>query len=337
MFKKLAYFTDIHYGRSNGNVDFLEDCDRFVDWFIAEAKARGCETFIFGGDFFDNRFTIQLNTLHHALDALQKLSDAFEAGYILMGNHDLFFRDRRDISSVEVARNLKNLTIIREPTVKGDVAFLPWLVKDEHKSLKIDRSRYVFGHLELPGFLMNARVEMPDSGHLKAPTFKENEYVFTGHFHMRQIRDNIVYTGNVMPFNFSDNWDAARGAMFMEWGGEPTFLSWPDQPLFRTMTLSQLIADPERFLCPKVTARISLDVDISFEEAQAIKETFLTDFRARKIELIPAAKPEAEASLGEAIVYQTVDQIVVDGLTAIESNDLDVAKLVQIYQGLAIE
>jgi DNA repair exonuclease SbcCD nuclease subunit len=36
------------------------------------------------------------------------------------------------------------------------------------------------------------------------------EYVFSGHFHFRQAKENIVYTGNIMPFNFADAWDEDR-------------------------------------------------------------------------------------------------------------------------------
>ena len=48
LFNKLAFFTDIHYGMRNNARQHNEDCD--PDWFIEQAKAKGCETCIFGGD-----------------------------------------------------------------------------------------------------------------------------------------------------------------------------------------------------------------------------------------------------------------------------------------------
>ena len=42
-------FTDIHYGLKQNSRLHLEDCHRYVDWFIAEAKARNAETCIFLG------------------------------------------------------------------------------------------------------------------------------------------------------------------------------------------------------------------------------------------------------------------------------------------------
>jgi hypothetical protein len=41
---------------------------------------------------------------------------------------------------------------------------------------------------------MNAMVEMPDVGGIKAEHFVNQQYVFTGHFHKRQIEATIFTT-----------------------------------------------------------------------------------------------------------------------------------------------
>jgi DNA repair exonuclease SbcCD nuclease subunit len=336
LFKKLAFFTDIHFGRSSNNPVLLEDTLGFVRWFVQEAKSRGCETMIFGGDWHDNRHSIAISTLHASLEGLQLLNDSFEKVWFIPGNHDLYYRDRRDIASIEFARYLPNIDIIRDPTTIDGVTFLPWLVGEETKRLKIPKSRYTFAHLEMPGFLMNARVEMPDSPHAVHDTaFSDQDYVFTGHFHMRQIKKNVVYTGNVMPFNFSDNWDEDRGAMFLEWGGTPEFVAWPEQPLFRTLKLSELLENPESVCCPKLTVRVTIDIDISYEEARLIKETYTEQFGLRKVELVHQASQESDQQFSTDVVFQSVDQIVVDGLMSVESTDLKPHVLVDIYKGLA--
>ena len=47
MFKKAAVFTDIHLGLKGNSKVHNDDCERFIDWYIAQAKANGCETGIF--------------------------------------------------------------------------------------------------------------------------------------------------------------------------------------------------------------------------------------------------------------------------------------------------
>jgi hypothetical protein len=47
LFKKVACFTDIHFGLKSNSTTHLDDCEEFVDWYIETAQAQGCETGIF--------------------------------------------------------------------------------------------------------------------------------------------------------------------------------------------------------------------------------------------------------------------------------------------------
>ena len=42
-----------------------------------------------------------------------------------------------------------------------------------------------------------------------------------------------------MPFDFTDDGETERGMMLLEWGHDPIFRTWPDQPLYRSIKLSQ--------------------------------------------------------------------------------------------------
>jgi len=337
LFKKAVTLTDVHFGRQGNSPQANQDNLDFIDWFIEEAKTWGAERCIMMGDWHDNRHSLHVSTMNYSLDAMRKLNDAFEVVHWVPGNHDLFYRDKRDLSSFPFAYLLPNVTIIQKPTTVAGVTFLPWLINDESTKLKALKSRYIFGHLELGGFMMNAKVEMPETDHgLKASSFINQDYVFSGHFHMRQQKGKVVYTGNIMPFNFSDDWDEDRGMMLLEWGKEPVFKAWPDQPLFRTMKLSELLGKPQQLLRPRMTARVSIDIDISYEEAQLIKDTFISDYGLRKIELAHQSKGNVSEQdfIGE-VIYQTVDQIVVDGLMSVSSNGgMKPEMLVDIYKAL---
>lgn len=330
--------TDLHFGRQGNSPQANQDTLDFIDWFIEEAKTWGAETCIMKGDWHDNRHNLNVLTMDYSLRGMQKLNDAFKVVHWLPGNHDLFYRDRRDVSSVAFAKHLPNIKVVNEPTTMGGVTLLPWLVGDEVKKLKHLKSRYVFGHLELPGFMMNAKVEMPshDKG-ISSDDFNkldQTEYVFSGHFHFRQTKGKVIYTGNPFPFNFADAWDEDRGMMFLEFGKDPFFKAWPGQPLFRTMKLSELLDKPQFLLRDKMTARVSIDIDISYEEAQLIKETFMGEYGLRKVELVHQAKQDEMMEFGQDVIFQSVDQIVVDGLLSINSDSLNSQRLVEIYRAL---
>ena len=258
LFKKVAVCTDIHFGLKSNSLMHNQDCSDFIDWFIATAKANGCETGMFLGDWSHQRAAINMQTLQYSLRSLEKLSAAFERFYFIPGNHDLYYRDKRDIYSTEWAKHIPNIVIVNDFFKDGDVIIAPWLVGDDHKKLAKMSARYMFGHFELPHFKMNAMVEMPDHGELKVENFSGIESVYSGHFHLRQQKGNINYIGNCFPHNFADAGDSARGMMIKEWGGEDQYFAWPGQPLYKVMKLSEAIDNGKNILKPNMHVHLLL-------------------------------------------------------------------------------
>ena len=334
LFKKAACFTDIHFGLKSGSRTHNQDCENFVSWFCDTAKAQGCETAIFLGDWHHNRSTTDVSTMNYTLSNLEKLSQSFEKVYFILGNHDLFYKDKREINSVEFMRLFPNIVPIRELYTEGDVTIMPWLIGDEWTEVKQLKSRYIFGHFELPHFYMNAMVQMPDHGQLQAGHFQHQELVFTGHFHKRQQKGNVVYIGNAFPHNYADAGDDDRGMMILEWGGKPEYHSWPDQPIYRTYKLSQIIDRPDELLREKMHCRVTIDLPITFEEANFIKEQFMPQYKLRELMLIPE-KVEVESAVNPIdITFESVDTIVMNQINNIDSDTYDKKLLLDIYNEL---
>ena len=335
LFKKVAVCTDIHHGLKSNSLTHNQDCSEFIDWFIATAKKNGCETGMFLGDWNHHRASINMQTLQFSLRNLEKLSQGFEKFYFIPGNHDLYYRDRRDIHSTEWATHIDNIHICNDWVIEGDVTIAPWLVGEDHKRIPKLKTKYAFGHFELPHFKMNAMVEMPDTGELKVENFSNFEKVFSGHFHLRQQKGNVHYIGNCFPHNFADAGDDKRGMMILEWGSEPEYHAWPDQPLYRVVKLSDAIDHAKTIFKPRMHVRIELDIDISYEEANFIKEQFIKDYDLRECALIPIKKNEVDMDLAPGeIKFESVDQIVTDQITNIESDFYDPKLLLKIYQSL---
>ena len=219
LFKKVACFTDIHFGLKSGSRTHNADCEQFVEWFCDTARAQGCETAVFLGDWHHNRSTTDVSTMNYTVSNLERLNASFEKVFFILGNHDLFYKDKREINSIEFMRLFPNIIPIKDPLTIEDVTILPWLVGDEWRDIPKIKSRYIFGHFELPSFYMNAMVQMPDHGQLQRNHFQHQDYVFSGHFHKRQQNNNIVYIGNAFPHNYADSGDDDRGMMILEWGG----------------------------------------------------------------------------------------------------------------------
>jgi DNA repair exonuclease SbcCD nuclease subunit len=267
---------------------------------------------------------------------MERLGQAFEKVYVIMGNHDLFYREKREINSMEFVRYIPNVHIVNEWLLEDDVAIIPWLEPEEYSKIPDLKQRYMFGHFELPYFMMNAMVEMPDVGGIKADHFVNQEYVFTGHFHKRQQRGNIHYIGNAFPHNYADAGDDQRGMMVLEHGGKPQYINYPHMPVYRHHKISALLDDADRLLKEKMYVRVGLDIKISYEEANFIRETFMDKYKLREFQLIPEQLDQAEAKPVSIQKFDSVDQIVIKQLEGVDSKTYDKQILMAIYSNLDV-
>jgi DNA repair exonuclease SbcCD nuclease subunit len=334
LFKKLAVFTDIHFGLKSNSKLHNDDCEEFVDWYIEQAKKEGCETGMFCGDWHHNRNSVNITTMDASIRSLEKIGKAFDKFYFFPGNHDLYYKDSRDIQSTEFGRFIPGITMVNKITEKDDVVMVPWLVGDEWRKIGNMKCKYMFGHFELPNFFMNAMVEMPDTGELKGSDFKNQEYVFSGHFHKRQVKNNIHYLGNAFPHNYADVDDNERGMMILEWDKEPRYLNWHNCPKYKYVKLSELLDQTKDIMQPQRHLRVTLDRDLSYEEASFIKETFMKEYDCREITLIPSKKDEEINSDLDLTKFESVDEIVAKELDSIESDNYNKKTLMDIYSDL---
>ena len=335
LFKKVATFTDIHFGLKSNSSMHNTDCEDFVDWYISKAKEEGCDVGIFMGDWHHNRNSLNITTMDYSLRALEKLGKAFDQFFFFPGNHDLYYKDKRDIHSVEFGKYIPGITVVHTPITIGDVTMCPWLIGDEWKTIGKKGGKYIFGHFELPNFFMNAMIQMPDHGEIQLDSFKNYELGFSGHFHKRQRRGNMIYTGNAFPHNYADSWDDERGMMILEWNKEPEYHAWPDQPTFRTVKLSQIIDEADTIIKPKQYLRVGIDIDISFEEASFIKEKFMTDYDIREFTLIQEKKEHMQdSSVMNIDNFKTIDEIVSEQIVNIESDVYNKNLLLEMYNNL---
>lgn len=334
LFKRAIFFTDLHLGLKSNSKQHNNDCLDFIDFVVSTGKKENCDTCVFLGDWHNNRASINVSTLNYSVEAIDRLSAAFSQIVFIPGNHDEHYRDTREMSSVIWTKKYSNLRLINEITVDGDVCIMPWLVGDEHKRVSKIDCKYMFGHLELPNFLMNAMVQMPDIGELRREDLR-CEQVFTGHFHKRQTHKNITYIGNAFPHNYADVNDDDRGVMILDWGGKPVYHRWPQAPKYRRYKLSEILAKPDELFDTNMYCRVELDIDISYEEANFIKEQFIPEFNLRELSLIPRAEVDDHAQDFEGEVnFESVDSIVTSHLTQLDSPQYDKTLMLDIYQNL---
>lgn len=333
LFNKAVVFTDSHFGRSGDDPVANQDNLQFITWMIDRAKSWGAETCLFLGDYYDNRHAIHLSSMNAALHGLEMLSAAgFKRTIFLKGNHDIGRRTNRDVSSINFAKHLPNIQIINDPLVCDDVVLLPWLVEDELHWVDQYQGRYLFGHFETIGAMMNSKVACTGGAHaIEAASFAHHDSAYSGHFHKRQELKNVFYIGSIMPFNFSDAGDTERGIMLLQWGKEPIFEAWPEQPLYKAVNLSTVL-DHGDWLKPNTTLRLTVDIPMQHEESEEVRDHLMRLYNLRKVEL-RNVKPDM-AVLTEAIEQKGIEQIFIEGLRTIETVGLSTERLISMYQNL---
>ena len=123
--------------------------------------------------------------------------------------------------------------------------------------------------------------------------------------------------------------------MILEDGGEPQYINWWNCPKYRTVKLSRLLDEKDTLIKSKMYLRVTLDLPISYEEANFIKETFMKDYECREISLIPNTQDEEMNSDIDITKFESVDEIVAKEIEAIESDSFDKSKLLSIYRDLS--
>lgn len=206
-------FSDFHWGRSKNSEIKITQNEKFIKWLILEAKAKGITHIIFMGDWFESRSTISVKTYNHSYEALRSMSDAGLTFHMIIGNHDIYYRETNYVNSLKPYNEIPNVHIYAdaEPVQfngehKG--LLVPWETfdYDNMKGLKYD---VMFGHFEFIGAVHNA-VSSDCSKH----GFNGNEMtavaplVFSGHYHARREYNykngKILCVGSPLQLDWGD-------------------------------------------------------------------------------------------------------------------------------------
>jgi DNA repair exonuclease SbcCD nuclease subunit len=201
---KVAIFSDLHLGVHGNSEEWHKIALEWADWIIAELNEKGIKDIFFLGDFFDNRAEISVQTLHIASIILDKFRD-FNL-FMIIGNHDAFYKNRSDIHSLGLANGYPNITIIDKNLEFEDygkkLLFVPW--ENELPKGKFD---HIFGHFEIQSFKMN-NFKVCDKGFQVSDLLSKTKSVFSGHFHRRSTgtynNGVITYVGNPFSMDFAD-------------------------------------------------------------------------------------------------------------------------------------
>ena len=202
---KVAIVSDLHLGVHTNSTQWHSIAINWARWFRDELKRQKIKDIIFCGDWYHNRSEISVNTLQVSADIIKILED-FNI-IALVGNHDIYYKNRTDVNSLSIFKNSKNFTVIDKFTVieafDKVISLCPWGTEVN----QIVDSDVIFGHFEIESFKMNTFKDC-DHGLGVKDLLAKSSLVISGHFHFRHektFRDGkILYVGNPFQMDFGD-------------------------------------------------------------------------------------------------------------------------------------
>jgi DNA repair exonuclease SbcCD nuclease subunit len=111
----IFYFSDIHVGLRGDNIGRLEICEKTIDNIIKIITKLQIKYVIFGGDLFHSRTALNVNTINVAIRFIEKLAEHCTI-FLILGNHDIHYKNVKDVHSIKIFNNIKNVHIISSPT-----------------------------------------------------------------------------------------------------------------------------------------------------------------------------------------------------------------------------
>ena len=98
---------------------------------------------------------------------------------------------------------------------------------------------------------------------------------------------------------------------------------------------SELINNTDAVLKPDMHIRVMIDVEVTYEELNFIKEEFIKKYNLRELSIMQDSKAlQDDTNKGVAVKFESVDTIVLNQLATIESDSFDKQLLRKIYQDL---
>ena len=213
---KIALLNDTHFGARNDSLIFDDYFHKFYDKiFFPYIRKHNIKTLIHLGDVVDRRKYINYRIAHNFRHKfLHRLWDEKIDTHIIIGNHDIYFRNTNKINAVQelctTPDGQHEPWIYEEPKVVDfdglNILMLPWInpENEEHslKTLETAHADIVMAHLDLNGYPMTNGV-VQTHGYDRS-IVSRFEKVMSGHFHKKSDDGQVFYLGCQSEITWAD-------------------------------------------------------------------------------------------------------------------------------------
>lgn len=280
---KIALISDIHYGCRNNSENYLSIIDNFFRVTLRKTiEERNITDVRILGDLFDCRNNVNVRTMNTVLSMFRWYSQDLPhiKFKILLGNHDIYYKNRIDINSIECLRSEPNIEIIDEITIEKindkKIITFPWIVEGSDIEARFkaycngsETFDVCFGHFEIRGFeITKGRLDEEGNEQSKYSNFKR---VFSGHYHIRSTKKHITYLGCPYQLTWNDYGDKKGIHIYEVNTGETEFVENTDSPSFHFIDIKDVIKNNKKEISKFNGNFIKLVIDKKYKELEIMR------------------------------------------------------------------
>ena len=290
---KIVLFADAHIHAHSSSSERLDNCIQCLEWIYSETEKRKIKHIIGLGDLFHDRHRLNIYSYQKVYDILYKYSSIIDS-YFLIGNHDMFYRDSWDVTSIKPLSQI--ISVIDKPcTIRISGRNFDFLPYTNNPKENINRkSDVLMSHLAINGATINTlwniksdfeeEIEEHD-----VSIFSGYKKVFLGHYHARQKIDNVVeYIGSPLQLSFGEAMDK-KGFVIL------------DTETLETEFIENTFS-PKHFILPSYESLKEYDIknsyvkllvsDLNHINLLELKHQIIKEYQPKSLQIIPVEKPK---------------------------------------------
>jgi hypothetical protein len=206
--RRIYILGDLHLGIKNASIEWVEIQSQYLlKNFIESIDADGfdpeLDILIQVGDWHHVRESTNVRIQNVSIQIAKALTSKFKKGvHVIVGNHDVYYKDRTDVHSLEgmdgmfdnffVYSSPKSITI----NAKHKMLMFPWIDSvDRFKSemKRFNRCDYMFCHADIKGASLSKTIKLEHG--VEYSDLSGFKKIYSGHIHIRQTKNNVVYVG----------------------------------------------------------------------------------------------------------------------------------------------
>lgn len=344
---ELLFFTDIHIHSHKKSISRIDDCLKVLEWVFETAEKNNIKDVLFLGDLFHDRQKIDVLVYQKTFEIFLKrqISKASFNIYLLIGNHDMYHRDRWDINSISPLNAIPGIKVIDKPETLDILGhkfdFMPHAENPlEDLSNFKGKREFLCAHLAVDGAKLNshgteADVIVEHDGEMvkvDKDCFSKWERTFLGHYHApQQVSDTIEYIGSPLQLNFGETFQTKHICIFNPDTGERKYVDNDFSP--RHLVIPA--ADVEKYKLEGNFVRVVVD-DMTSPDVLEMHQGLRSSAGASSLELKPSRKKadlEHVITDAKAILYNE-DEMLEKYLEDVGIGELKEKKLLSIGKSI---